>query len=97
MSRRQLVPKPCMDYKCPHNLFWKGLRLNPAKCRITDRSLEIKNCCCLIKEPWTPQEIREVWGLTIENIMQCEGTAWEKIDKKNGSGQSDQAILSSLN
>jgi hypothetical protein len=73
-----------MNYKCPHNLFWKGLSLNSEKFKITNRSLEIGNCCCLINEPWTAEEIGEVWGLTMEKIMWCEGMAWEKIHKKNG-------------
>jgi hypothetical protein len=86
-----------MNYQCPHNLFWKGLNLNPKNFKITNRALEIGNCCRLINEPWSAAEIREVWGLTMENIIQCEGTAWGKIHKKNGSGQSDRAIFSSLN
>jgi len=86
-----------MNYQCPHNLFWKGLNLNPKKFKITDRSLEIGNCCCLINEPWSAEEIREVWGLRIESIMRCERTAWGKIDKKNGWGQLDQAVISLLN
>ena len=97
MCRRQLPPKPCMNNKCPHNLFWKGLSLNHEKFKITNRSLERGNCCCLINEPWTAEEIREVWGLTMEKIMRCEGMEWEKIHKKNGRGQSERAIFSSLN
>ena len=97
MCRRWLAPKPCINSKCPHNLFWKGLRLNPEKFKITNRALEVGNCCSLINEPWTAGEIREVWGLTMEKIMWCEGMAWEKINKKNGWGQSDRPIFSSLN
>jgi hypothetical protein len=97
MCRRWLAPKPCMNYQCPHNLFWKGLNLSPENFKITNRALEIGNCCCMISEPWSAEEIREVWGLTIENIIRCEGMAWEKIDKKNGWGQSDRAIFPLLN
>ena len=97
MCRRWFAPKPCMSYQCPHNLFWKGLNLHPENFKITNKALEIGNCCCLINEPWTAEEIREVWGLTMEKIMRCEEMAWEKIDKKNGWGQSDRAIFSSLN
>jgi len=97
MCTRRLVPIPCMKYQCPHNLFWEGLNLNPENLKITDRALEIGNCCCLINEPWSAEEIGDVWGLTIENIIHSEGMAWGKIDKKNGWGQSDQAISSSLN
>lgn len=96
MCRRQLAPKPCMNYQCSHNLFWKGLRLNPKKFKITNRSLEIGNCCCLINEPWTAEEIEAVWGLAIGKIIRYEGIAWEKIHKKSGLGQSDRAIFSSL-
>jgi hypothetical protein len=97
MSRRWLAPKPCTNYQCPHNLFWKGLNLNPENFKITNRALEIGNCCCLINEPWSTEEIREVWGLTIENVIRCEEMAWKKIGKKTGWGQSDRAIVSSLN
>ena len=96
MTRRQLVLKPCMDYKCSHNLFWKGLRLNPEKFKFTNRSLEIGNCCCLINEPWTAEEIKEVWGLTMEKIMRCEGVAWEKLHK-NGWRQPNQETSLHLN
>jgi hypothetical protein len=75
-----------MDYQCSHNLFWKGLRLNPDKFKITNRSLEIGNCCCLINEPWTAEEIGAVWGVAMGKIMRCEGIAWEKIHKKSGLG-----------
>ena len=97
MCRRWLAPKPCMNYQCPHNLFWKGLNLNPENFKITNRALEIGNCCCLINEPWSAEEIKEVLGVTIENIIRCEAVAWEKIDKKNGWGQSDRVIFSLLN
>ena len=83
-----------MNYQCPHNLFWKGLNLNPENFKITNKALEIGNCCCLINEPWTAEEIREVWGLTMERIMRCEGMAWEKIRKKNGwDNQSERFFL----
>jgi len=97
MYRRRFAPNPCMNYQCPHNLFWKGLRLNPEKFKITNRSLEIGNCCCLINEPWTAKEIREVWGLTMEKIVRCEEMAWEKLHKENGWRQPNQAFFSSLN
>jgi hypothetical protein len=97
MYRRRLASKTCLNYECPHNLFWKGLRLNPEKFKITNRSLEIGNCCCLINEPWTAEEIGEAWGLTMEKITWCEGMAWEKIHEKNAWGQLDQVVFSSLN
>jgi len=96
MCRKWLDSEPCTKYRCPHNLFWEGLRLNLNKIHITDKALEIRNCCCLISEPWTVKEIGEVWGLTMEKIMGCEGVAWEKIRKRNGKGQSDRPIFASL-
>ena len=51
----------------------------------------------MINEPWTAEEIGEVWGLTMGRIVQSEGMAWEKIHKKNGWGQSDRVVFSSLN
>ena len=87
----------CTNFKCPHNLFWEELNLDRDKIQMTDRALEIGNCCCLINEPWSAEEIGDVWGLTIENIIRCERMAWGKIYKKNGWGQSDQVISSSLN
>jgi hypothetical protein len=97
MCRRRFAPKPCMNYQCPHNLFWKGLGLNPKNLKTTNRALEIGNCCCLINEPWSAEEIGAAWGLSIGSIMQSEGIAWGKIHKKSGWGQSDRAIFSSLN
>jgi len=86
-----------MNYQCPHNLFWKGLNLNPENFKITNKALEIGNCCCLIYEPWSAEEIRAAWGLSIGSVMQSEGIAWGKIHKKSGWRQSDRAIFSSLN
>jgi hypothetical protein len=86
-----------MNDQCPHNLFWKGLKFKPENFKITNRALGIGNCCCLINEPWSGEEIREVWGLTIEEMMRCEGMAWGKIDEKNGWGQSYRAVSPLLN
>jgi hypothetical protein len=94
MCGRRLAPKPCMNYQCPHNLFWKGLNLNPENFKITNRALEIGNCCWLINEPWSEEDIREAWGLPTENIIRCEGMAWRKIHKKDGWEQSYRPVLS---
>ena len=82
MCRRWLDPKPCTDFRCPHNLFWEELRLNVNKIQITQKALEIRNCCCLINEPWTPEEIGDIWGLTEEGVRQCEALAWRKVQKE---------------
>jgi hypothetical protein len=81
MCRKWLDSEPCMNYKCPHNLFWEGLRLNLDKIQITDKALEIGNCCCLVHEPWAPEEIGTVWGLPGERIDQCESMGWKKLKK----------------
>ena len=71
----------CTNFKCPHNLFWDKLGLDREKIQITDKALEIRNCCCLIKGPWTPEEIAEAWGLAKESINQSETAAWRKLKR----------------
>jgi DNA-directed RNA polymerase sigma subunit (sigma70/sigma32) len=81
MCRRRYDPEPCMNYRCAHNLFWEGLKLNLDKIRITDKSLEIGNCSCFINESWTSEEIADIWGLTSKRIKQLEAMAWRKVQK----------------
>ena len=73
---------PCMNFKCSNNLFWEDLRLNREKIRMTDRALEIRNCCCLIMRPWTSEEIGNAWGLTEEEIRRSEEEALKKLQRK---------------
>jgi transcription initiation factor TFIIIB Brf1 subunit/transcription initiation factor TFIIB len=49
---------------------------------MTDKALEIRNCCCLITHPWTPEEICEAWGLIREEIKRSEEEAVRKLQKK---------------
>lgn len=77
----------CTNYKCPHNLFWVGLKLDRKKIRITDKAREIRNCCCLIRQPWTPDEISEAWGLKKETIIDFEERGLSKFQKKTISIQ----------
>jgi DNA-directed RNA polymerase sigma subunit (sigma70/sigma32) len=72
----------CTNFKCPHNLFWEELNLDRDKIQITDRALEIRNCCCLIIHPWTLEEICDTWGLTKEVIKCSEKEAYRKLEKK---------------
>jgi hypothetical protein len=83
MCRKWLDSEPCLDYKCPHNLFWEGLKLDLKKINITIKALEIRNCCCLMREPWAPEEIGDIWGLTRKRIRHCEIIAWRKIRQGN--------------
>jgi DNA-directed RNA polymerase sigma subunit (sigma70/sigma32) len=83
-----------MNYGCPHNLFWEGLRLNLNRIHMTDRALAIGNCCCLIDEPWTPEEIGDIWGLTRKRIRQCEEIAWNKMQKENPNKQLKRPLVS---
>ncbi len=79
----------CTNFKCPHNLFWEELSLDRDKIQLTDKALQIRNCCCLITNPWTPEEISEAWGLTREGIGRSEEEAFKKLQKKvqfNGKG-----------
>ncbi len=72
----------CTNFQCPHNLFWEELGLDRDKIQMTDRALEIRNCCRRIIRPWTPEEIGEAWGLTKKAIRQCEAMAWRKMEKE---------------
>jgi hypothetical protein len=49
---------------------------------MTDKALEIRNCCCKIIQPWTPEEIGDAWGLTGEAIRCSEEKAFRKLQKK---------------
>ncbi len=92
---RRLNPEPCVNYKCPHNLFWDALNLDREKVRITPKTLEIRNCCCLITRPWTSEEINEAWGLATESVTRSEEAAWKKIQRKTRLGhrcQSQQGV-----
>jgi len=82
MCGRFLDSESCVNFKCPHNLFWEELGLNREKIRRTDKALEIRNCCCLIIYPWTPEEISEAWGLTRERIRRSEEEAFRKLRRK---------------
>jgi hypothetical protein len=53
--------------------------LDVDKIHITKKALEIGNCCCLIRKPWTEGEIEGVWGLPKVEIRQSERLAWDKI------------------
>jgi len=94
MCTQWLCSGPCMNNECPHNLFWRKLRLNAGKITITKKALEIRNCCCLINEAWTPEEIRDAWGLERKKITQYEQTAWRKVRRRkrnlNSSALSSQ-------
>jgi DNA-directed RNA polymerase sigma subunit (sigma70/sigma32) len=83
-----------MNYGCPHNLFWKELRLNLDKIHLTDKALAIGNCCCLIDEPWTPEEIGDIWGLTEKRIRQREEIAWRKVQKEGPFKQLKKQLVS---
>jgi DNA-directed RNA polymerase sigma subunit (sigma70/sigma32) len=61
---------------------FQDLKFNREKIRMTDKALEIRNCCCLIIYPWTPEEIGEAWGLTREGIRSSEEDAFKKPQKK---------------
>ena len=77
-----LFDLPCTNFKCFNNLFWEDLKLNREKIRMTDKALEIRNCCCLIMNPWTSEEISNAWGLTREEIRRSEEEALKKLQRK---------------
>jgi len=87
----------CTNFKCPHNLFWEELSLDREKMQMTDKALEIRNCCCKIIRPWTPEEISEVWGLTKEEIGRSEEEAFRKLHKKIRINRKRPLSTSTLN
>lgn len=72
----------CTNLKCPHNLFWEKLSLDRDKIQMTDKAIEIRNCCCKIVHPWTQEEIGDAWGLTKKAIRRSEEEAFRKLQKK---------------
>ncbi len=94
MCRRWSDSEPCMNCRCPHNLFWVGLRLNLDKISITDKALEIGNCCCLINEPWTAGEIANAWGITEQRVKQSEASACRKVQRQNSCRQLRKVMVS---
>jgi len=82
MCTRLSLDLYCTKFKCPHNLFWEELSLNRNKIQMTDKALEIGNCCCRITHPWTPEEISDAWGLTEEAIRRSEAEGFRKLQKK---------------
>jgi len=57
MWGRFLDSDPCVNFKCPHNLFWEELGLNRDKIQMRDKGVEIRNCCRRIIHPWTREEL----------------------------------------
>ena len=83
MCKERLARGPCCNFRCPHNLFWEKLMLNSDKIHLTKKALEIGNCCCLIRKPWTEEEIERAWGLPKAEIERAERLAWQKICGSN--------------
>ena len=86
----------CTNFKCPHNLFWEELKLDREKIQMTDKALEIRNCCCWIIHPWTPEEISDAWGQTKEAIRRSEEEAFKKLQRKvriNGKRLESTSII----
>jgi len=82
MCSQLLETKPCLNYTCPHNVFWEGLKLDRQRFHTTEKALRIKNCCCLIHEPWTSEEIAKLWGLKTRTIKRSEELARRKFRNK---------------
>jgi len=94
MCIKRFNPTPCWNFKCPHNLFWEELELKRDRIRVTKKALEIGNCCCLINEPWTVEEIEAVWGIPMGELRQFEATAWKKIYMRNAREEVTKSLYS---
>jgi DNA-directed RNA polymerase sigma subunit (sigma70/sigma32) len=94
MCRTWMGSESCVNYRCPHNLFWESLKLNPAKVRITEKAREIRSCCCLIHERWTSEEIANAWGMTEQRVKQSEALAWSKVQGQNSCRQLKKVVVS---
>jgi len=90
MCKEKHESAPCSNYRCSHNLFWEGLELNMQKIHMTDKALGIRNCCRLIHEPWSYEEIARVWGLPKERIKRSGEAAWGKVHKRSLGKESIQ-------
>jgi hypothetical protein len=64
---------------------------------MTDKALEIRNCCCRIIYPWTPEEISDAWGLTKQAIRHSEEEASKKLRKKIRMNRKKPLSPSTLN
>ena len=82
MCTEPLSDSPCMNFKCPSNLFSKDLNLNRSRIRMTGKAIEIRNCCRLIMYPWTSDEISNAWGLIKEQVRRSEEKALKKLRRK---------------
>ena len=82
MCTERFFDSPCMNFKCPNNLFSKDLKLNRSRIKMTDRAVEIRNCCRLIMNPWTSNEISNAWGLPKEQIRRSEEKALKKLRRE---------------
>jgi hypothetical protein len=94
MCRKWIGSESCVNYKCPHNLFWEGLKLNAAKVRMTEKAREIGSCCCLIHERWTSGMIADAWGLPEQRVKQSEALAWNKVQGENSCSQLMKIMVS---
>jgi DNA-directed RNA polymerase sigma subunit (sigma70/sigma32) len=92
MCKEMRNTRPCSNYQCRHNLFWEGLGLNMDNIEMTDKALRIRNCCRLIREPWTCEEIARAWGLTEKKVKRFEESAWRKLHRETYPKRSRQAL-----
>ena len=92
MCKEMRNSRPCSNYQCRHNVFWEGLALNMDKIRMTDRTVRVRNCCRLIREPWTCEEIARAWGLTEKKVKRFEQSAWRKLQRETYREKSKQTL-----
>ena len=61
---------------------------------MTQKALEIGNCCCLINQPWDEEDIEAIWGLPLEKVRRYEKMAMRKIYRRGERKMANRLHLS---
>jgi len=65
----------CSQFDCPAHLLNPAVRLGRRRRRTNDALRRDRGCQFLIQDPWTLEEIAEIWGFSREHVRQIEQTA----------------------
>lgn len=65
----------CLQFACPAHLLNPAVRLGRRRRQTNDALRRDRGCQFLIQDPWTLEEIAQVWGFSRERVRQIEETA----------------------